>query len=162
MTGMFVCIVEPRLDCRAKGPRHAVIRIMRSWSQRKDNQTCVLLCSHTFAHRHMCRNSRQSLNQSSVSDRQKSRQPQTEFSNLYGCMQKLPFCSSPQRYLTVCTFVLHKLCQNWKKLSTHPPKHTHTHTSWFPLERIPLLWAWHLRRWLYKPLVNALWFPNAE
>lgn len=36
------------------------------------------------------------------------------------------------------------------------------HTSWFPLERIPLLWAWHLRRWLYRPLVNTLWFPNVE
>lgn len=44
MTGLFVCILESWLGHWAKGLRHAVIQIMREWSRRGDNQTCVCVC----------------------------------------------------------------------------------------------------------------------
>lgn len=50
MTEMFVCIVETWFDCWARGFRHAVIQIMREWSQKEDNQTCVCCaCEQKYA-----------------------------------------------------------------------------------------------------------------
>lgn len=155
MTGMFVCIVEPRLDCRAKGSRHAVIRIMRSWSQRKDKQTCVLLCTGT------CAGTGVRVWISPASATAKSHNSKLNSQTFTDVCRSSRFAA----HLGDISQCVHLFCINFVKTGkSWAPVHqnTHTHTSWFPLERIPLLWAWHLRRWLYKPLVNALWFPNAE
>lgn len=157
MTGMFVCVVEPRLDCRAKGPRHAVIRIMGSWSQRKDNQTCVpaYFCAQARAGTAV----RVWIRLASATAKSHDNLKLSSQTFIDVCRSSCFAAHLSDISQCVHLFCIN-FCQDWKKLSTRPSKHTHT--SWFPLERISLLWAWHLRRWLYKPLVNALWFPNAE
>lgn len=122
MTGMFVCVVEPRLDCRAKGPRHAVIRIMGSWSQRKDNQTCVpaYFCAQArtgtavrvwirLASATAKSHDNLKLSSQTVIDVCRSSCFAAHLSDISQCVHL--FCIN--------------FCQDWKKLSTRPSKHTH-------------------------------------